>query len=189
LGVLGQLAVQFAKAAGAYPVIAVDMNKKRREQALELGADFAFDPTDPNYINNVLKVCPDGYTTAIEVTGVGSALVQTLELMNKFGRVALLGCTRDSNFSIDYYARVHTPGVELIGAHTIARPNYESRPHCFTVQDDLKSIFGLILGKRIDLKSMIKDTRTPQECAEIYHRLVNDPEFPTITQIDWRQCD
>lgn len=186
LGVLGQLAVQFAKAAGAYPVVAVDMNKDRREEALRNGADFAFDPSDPEYIQNVLKVCPDGFVTAIEVTGVGQALVQTLRLMNRFGRVALLGCTRDSNFSVDYYARVHTPGVELIGAHTLARPEVESRPHCFTVKDDLKSIFGMILGKRVNLKQMIKETHSPLECKEVYERLINDKEFPTVVQFDWR---
>jgi len=186
LGVLGQLAVAFAKAAGAYPVVAVDTNKERREEALRNGADFAFDPSSPTYIQDVLKVCPDGYVTAIEVTGVGEALVQTLRLMNKFGRVALLGCTRDSNFSVDYYARVHTPGVELIGAHTLARPNFESRPHCFTVQDDLKSIFGMILGKRVNLKSMIKETHSPLECEEVYSRLINDKNFPTVVQFDWR---
>lgn len=186
LGVLGQLAVAFAKAAGAYPVVAVDMSKERREEALRNGADFAFDPSDENYIQNVLKVCPDGYQTAIEVTGVGEALVQTLRLMNRFGRVALLGCTRDSNFSVDYYARVHTPGVELIGAHTLARPNFESRPHCFTVQDDLKSIFGMIIGKRVNLKQMIKETHSPFECEEVYNRLVNDKNFPTVVQFDWR---
>ncbi len=187
LGVLGQLAVSFAKAAGAYPVVAIDMNAARREEALANGADFAFDPSDPDYIKKVLEVCPDGYTTAIEVTGVGEALVQTLELMNRFGRVALLGCTRDSNFSIDYYARVHTPGVELIGAHTLARPNFESRPHCFTVQDDLKSIFGMIKGKRVNLLPMIKGTYSPEECQDVYDKVINDREFPAIVQFDWRK--
>ena len=189
LGVLGQLSVQFARAAGAYPVVAVDMNASRREEALKLGADFAFDPADPNYIQNVLKVCPDGYITAIEVTGVGEALNQTLRLMKKFGRIALLGCTRNSDFTVDYYARVHTPGVELIGAHTLARPEKESFPHYFTNEDDIKSIFGMILGKRISLEKMIKETHSPKECEEVYTRLISEKDFPAVVQFDWSMLE
>ena len=185
LGILGQLAVQLARASGAYPVVAVDINENRRNEALKHGADFAFDPTDPDYISNVLKVCPDGYITAIEVTGVGQALNQTLRLMKKYGRVALLGCTRDNNFIVDYYARVHTPGVELIGAHTLARPEKESFPHYFTNEDDIKSIFGMILGKRINLKDMVSETHSPSECFDVYARLINEKDFPAVVQFDW----
>lgn len=189
LGVLGQLAVMFAKAAGAYPVIAVDMNKQRRDEALKNGADFAFDPLDPSYIQNVLKVAPDGYITAIEVTGVGEALNQTLKLMKKFGRVALLGCTRDSDFNVDYYTRVHLPGIELIGAHTLARPANESYPHHFTNRDDLNTILNLAKGKRINLKRLVSETHSPKECHEVYNRLVNDKNFPTVVQFDWSLLD
>ena len=44
LGILGLLAVQLLRAAGAVPVIAVDPNPDRRQKALQLGADYAFDP-------------------------------------------------------------------------------------------------------------------------------------------------
>lgn len=185
LGILGQLAVQFARAAGAYPVIAVDVNKQRREEALKNGADYALDPSDPDYIKNAIAICPDGYVTAIEVTGVGEALNQTLRLMKKFGRIALLGCTRDSNFTVDYYARVHTPGVELIGAHTLARPTKESFPHYFTNEDDIKSIMGMCLGKRINLKDMVNETHSPEECEEVYTRLITEKNFPTVVQFNW----
>ena len=39
LGILGIFAVQEFKAAGAYPIIAVDPVKERREFALKFGAD------------------------------------------------------------------------------------------------------------------------------------------------------
>ena len=105
--------------------------------------------------------------------------------MKKFGRVALLGCTRNNDFVVDYYTRVHLPGVELIGAHALARPEKESRPHNFTNTDDLKSIIKLCVGKRINIKNMIKETHSPKECHEIYKRLVNDKDFPTVVQFDW----
>ena len=46
LGILGLIGVQFAKVAGAVPVIAVDPIKERREKALKFGADYALDPME-----------------------------------------------------------------------------------------------------------------------------------------------
>ena len=106
--------------------------------------------------------------------------------MAKFGRVALLGCTRDKNFTIDYYRKVHGPGITLIGAHTLARPVTESYPGYFTHQDDIKAILKLIAGKRLDAEDMIKETHSPQDCPDVYTRLVHDKDFPVVVQFDWR---
>lgn len=185
LGLLGQLAVMFARTAGAYPVIACDPVKERREEALKNGADYAFDPLESDFEQKVRAVC-GGVNAAIEVTGVGAGLNETLDCMAKFGRVALLGCTRNSDFSIDYYHKVHGPGITLIGAHTMARPEVESYPSYFTHNDDIKATLKLCAGGRLPLNKLIKETHLPCECQEIYTRLATDKNFPLGVQYDWR---
>ena len=37
----------------------------------------------------------------------------------------------------------------------------------------------------VDFKAMIDETHSPNECAEVFSRLVNDKNFPTIVQFDW----
>ena len=93
LGILGQMSVQLLRIAGAAPVIAVNHGEARRNMALKLGADLAFNPADEDYEEKV-KAATDGKGVAamIEVTGKGSALNQSLRCMAKMGRVALLGC-------------------------------------------------------------------------------------------------
>lgn len=108
--------------------------------------------------------------------------------MAKFGRVALLGCTRDKNFTIDYYRKVHFPGITLIGAHTLARPEIESYPGYFTHRDDIETVLKLLSYKRLSLKDMVKETHRPEDCTEVYTRLVNDKNFPVVVQFDWREC-
>ncbi len=186
LGLLGQLGVKLARVAGAVPIVAVDPVKERREVALENGADFAFDPFEEGFADKVKKVTNGGADVCVEATGVGSGLDGALDCMAKFGRVALLGCTRSSDFTIDYYTKVHGPGITLVGAHTMARPEVESHPGWFTHRDDIKSVLKLISGGRIDIKEMIKETHTPDECTEVYTRLVNDKNFPILVQFDWR---
>lgn len=185
LGLLGQLAVKLARVNGAYPIIAADMSESRRELALKNGADYAFDPLDKDFAKKVREVSGGGVKTAIEVTGVGAGLDETLDCMAKLGRVALLGCTRDSNFSINYYGKVHFPGITLVGAHTIARPENESYPNYFTHQDDIKAILNLIKGGRLSLKDMVSEIHDPKDCEEIYKRLATDKDFPIGVQFKW----
>lgn len=185
LGILGLLAVQLARAGGAYPVIAVDPVKERREKALSLGADLAFDPTDADFVKNVKAATGGGVNTVIEVTGLGIGLDQSLDCMARFGRIALLGCTRNKEFHIDYYRKVHGPGITMIGAHTNARPVVESSQGWFTEADDVKAVLKLLAGGRIKLDEMVDATYSPAECTEVYTRLVNDRNFPPVSQFDW----
>ena len=53
LGLLGIFAVQFCRLSGAYPVIAADLDPTRRELALKLGADYALDPSAPDFTEQV----------------------------------------------------------------------------------------------------------------------------------------
>ncbi|MBR2376530.1 MAG: zinc-binding alcohol dehydrogenase [Clostridia bacterium] len=187
LGLLGQISVMYAHCAGAYPVIACDPVLERREEALKNGADYVFDPLDANFEKNVRAVCPNGINTAIEVTGVGAGLEETLDCMAKMGRVALLGCTRNSDFTIDYYKKVHGPGITLIGAHTFARPEKESYPGHFTHEDDIKTMIKLCSAGRLPIKNLIKETHNPKDCQAVFTRLANDKNFPLGVQFDWRE--
>lgn len=186
LGTLGQLAVTFARLAGAAPVIAADPVAERREMALKAGADYALDPFDPDFVKTVKELTNGGVNAAIEVTGVGAGLDETLDCMAKFGRIALLGCTRNSDFTIDYYRKVHCPGITLIGAHTNARPDKESHPGYFTTRDDIQAVMKLVGLGRLNLADRVIETHTPDECGEVYGRLANDRNFPPFVQFDWR---
>ncbi len=186
LGILGIFAVQELKAAGAYPVIAVDPIEERRNFALKMGADFALDPTDADFAKNVIALSDGGVNVCIEVTGLGIGLIQALDCMKRFGRVALLGCTRSSKFEIDYYGKVHGPGISLIGAHTMARPYTESSPGLWTDRDDLRAVLNLIKGNRLNFKDMILEIHSPTEAGEVYGRLANDKNFPIGVLFDWR---
>lgn len=187
IGILGLLAVKLLRANGAVPIIAADPNSQRREIALQNGADFAFDPLREDFAEQVKKVTNGGANVAIEVTGVGAGFNEALDCMAKFGRVTLLGCTRNSDFTVDYYKKIHAPGITVIGAHTNARPKEESHPGWFTHQDDMRAMLKLCAGGRLCLENIVEETHSPTECAEVYRRLVFDKDFPIVTQFDWRK--
>lgn len=189
LGILGIFAVQLLRAAGACPIIAADPIRGRRELALRLGADYALDPLAADFAEQVKMLSPGGVSVCIEVTGLGAGLIESLDCMKRFGRVALLGCTRDSRFEIDYYGKVHGPGISLIGAHTNARPKEESSPRLWTDRDDLAAVLTLLLGKRLHFAEMIAEVHSPEEADAVYKRLANEKEFPVGVLFDWEKVD
>lgn len=197
-GILGQLAVLLLRAAGAVPVVAADPVAEKRARALELGADASFDPSDPDFAAQVrdytdrkrkgmLGNLPDaGPQVGIEVTGNGKALDNLLDAIAPFGRIALLGCTRDSNFQIDYYHKVHGRGVTLVGAHGAARPVRESAPGWWTSRDDVCTFLNLLSHGRISLRGFVSEVRKPEECPVVYARLATGGSFPVV-QFDWKE--
>ena len=187
-GVLGQMAIMELRAAGAVPIIAVDPVESKRKQALEIGADYALDPFAEDFVSKVKEITGGGAKVAIEVTGVGAGLDSVLDCMRPHGRVALLGCTRNSDFTIDYYRKVHGPGITLIGAHTQARPSRDSAPGWWTEADDRKALLELYRFGRLKLSRLIQETHKPQEAPEVYTRLATERFFPLV-QFDWREME
>lgn len=186
LGILGLFSVRFLKASGAVPVIAVDPIASKRELALELGADYAFDPTEADFYDKVKVVTNGGVNAVIEVTGLGSGMTQALECMKKFGRIALLGCTRKSDFTVDYYRLIHGPGISVIGAHTMARPDLESSSGLWTYPDDLKAFINLLSYNRISCDVFNGHLYSPEDANEVYTRVADDKTFPVGAIFDWR---
>lgn len=184
MGILGLTAVKLLKAAGAVPVIAVDPVAEKREKAIAQGADFAFDPGEADFAQKVKAVTGGGAKVGIEVTGIGAGLDGILDCMARFGRVALLGCTRDKEFTIDYYRKVHGPGITLIGAHTNARPKKESHGGWWSQTDDVQALIKLHEFGRLHLGELVEEVHSPVEAPEVYGRLVREKSFPVV-QFDW----
>ena len=197
-GILGQMAVLLLRTAGAAPVIAADPDAVKRVRALELGADAALDPTEAAFAEKAKALCrsdrfvmggrvsESGPAVGIEVTGVGQALDNVLDAIAPYGRIALLGCTRNSNFTIDYYHKVHGRGVTLVGAHTIARKEVESAPGWWTQRDDATAFLRLVALGRLDLSVFVEEVHSPAECGEVYSRLAKGGAFPVV-QFDWER--
>lgn len=190
LGLLGVFAVQLAGLSGAYPVIAADFSPERRKLALELGADFVFDPGEPDFIAKVRAVSggngPDG---VVEVTGSIIALQQALEYIAWEGRITLLGCTRVSDRTIDYYKYVHRRGITLIGCHTATRPAFESRPGKWTQKDDIAVFLKFLAAKKFRVLPVISREVSPRDAAEVYAAIGNSGNPPLGNVFDWRDIE
>ncbi len=93
LGLLGQLAAQLLRAAGAV-VLGVDIRRERVERALSLGMSGGFAAEDRDFVQGVLERTGGRGADAVLVTAAGgdSALLnRSFEACRKKGRVVLVG--------------------------------------------------------------------------------------------------
>ena len=186
MGLLGVFAAQLAKIDGAIPVIVSDFDKKRRDLALSLGADYAFAPDEEDLAEKIKELTyGKGADAIVEVTGAAVALQQALTYVAREGRISLLGCTRIPDANIDFYKYVHLTGVSLIGAHTFVRPKVDSRPGYWTTQDDCRTLLALIASKRLQVQPIISEIVSPEDAPAVYTRLADAKHPPLGIVFDW----
>jgi len=90
-GPIGLFAMLSCKASGAH-VIVVEPQPFRRNMARDLGADVILDPMDGNLVEQVLDHTGGrGATMVLECSGSNGALVATLDVIGKQGRIVLIG--------------------------------------------------------------------------------------------------
>ncbi|MBQ9335959.1 MAG: zinc-binding alcohol dehydrogenase [Lentisphaeria bacterium] len=187
LGLLGQFAVQTARLSGCFPVIGLDFIEARRDIARTLGADAVFSPDDPDLRKQIMELTSGrGCDSVVEITGNPQAVVQGLGLTAPFGRFSLTGCNRKPTEKIDFYNLVHRPGISVIGAHNMARPQHDRRPGVWTMKEDMALLLRYLSAGRVHSRELLTMVADPSEAPGIYDRLyARDPGLLGVV-FDWK---
>lgn len=185
-GLLGVFAAQLARIDGAIPVVVTDFDPRRRQLALDLGADHAFAPDEEHLAETIRELTGgEGVNGIVEVTGAAKALEQALTYVARQGRISLTGCTRIPDANLDFYQLVHKPGVSLIGAHTFVRPEQDSYPGYWTAYDDHEVLLKLLAAGRLQVRPIVSEVVSPADAPAVYSRLADDPQPPLGVVFDW----
>ncbi|MFF3954961.1 zinc-binding dehydrogenase [Streptomyces sp. NPDC001890] len=89
LGGVGLSAVLGARAAGAYPIIAVDPVQEKRELALRLGATHAYAPDEA--LRQIRELTSGGAESAVEAVGSPKVMAECLSAVARGGKVVSVG--------------------------------------------------------------------------------------------------
>jgi L-iditol 2-dehydrogenase len=91
-GLIGLLVIQALKARGWEKVIAVDLDDKRLELALKLGAAEVFNAKQEGLAMHIRQICGgDGADASFEVVGASAPLDLAIRSVRKGGQVVLIG--------------------------------------------------------------------------------------------------
>lgn len=187
LGIIGLLAMQLAKAAGALPVIGIDRNQTRLTLAKELGADYALDNSADDFSERLQQVTAGkGPAVVLEGTGFPTVISEACQLCARMGRVSLLGSTRGVS-EVNFYRDVHKKGLTLLGAHAETIPLKESWPRHWSYTDDASCFLRLLQHGRVNVEKMIDLRIGLDEAEAVYERLVHwDKELLGVV-INWEK--
>ncbi len=91
-GMIGLFVVQVLRARGCGKIIAIDLDQKKLQLALELGADTGFNPARDNIPQEVQKLTEGrGADVAFEVVGKSETLHTALESVRRGATLTLVG--------------------------------------------------------------------------------------------------
>jgi threonine dehydrogenase-like Zn-dependent dehydrogenase len=184
LGLIGQLAAQLCRLAGARPVIGVDLIPDRVRSAAASGI-YATNPDEAD-VASVVKEMTSGRMAevVIEATGNPEVMPMALDLAAEGGRVVLLGSPR-GKIEMDAYSTVHRKGISLIGAHDRLSAHRYTFRDPWTRQRNLDLILALFADRSLKGDRLISHRIQPDDIRETYEMLIERPEDFLGVLIEW----
>lgn len=171
-GLLGQLAVQFARLSGGFPVVSVDLADLRLELAKRSGADLTVNPRRADVLEAV-RSATDGRMADVvfEVTGDPQVLAQAIKLARRMGRFIVLSSPRGPS-TLDFHDEVNSPSRVIIGTHFYTlHPDAETLHYPWTWTRDREIFLRMLSAGRVSVKHLISHVYPFDRAPEVYSTL------------------
>lgn len=155
-GGVGLNVIQFCRLAGAY-VFAVDMNPKKLDMALQLGADVVINASQTEQPDRqIRKQSGGGVDVAFEVVGVPAAFKNAINSIRTGGRLVQVGYS---------YSEPAFPAGKVMFRELEIRGSLGCRPA------DYPLIIELVRTKKIDLSKLISHRLPLDEIGHAFELL------------------
>jgi len=187
VGLLGQLAVRFARLCGARPVIAVDPRVRR----------LALLPADASVIRVEGGVAAAREAVAsstrgrladvvFEVTGIPRLIADEFSLLReRQGRFVVLSSPRGEPEPFDFHDLCNWPSHTIVGTHTSSHPPVETPDTPWTASRNTELFFDLLRDGEIDLDALVTHRFAFRDAPEAYRVLLDDPSEALGVVLDW----
>lgn len=179
LGLLGQIACQILKAAGAH-VIGIDIMKERVELAEELGADICF-AGGRDAVDEVLKYTDGIGADAVIIyaaTSSNEPVKQAMEMARKKGRVVVVGAVGMEIDRSPFYEKELDFLISCSYGPGRYDPLYEEKGVDYpigyvrwTENRNMKEFLNMLSEKKVNVKRLIDYTFPTEEAAKAYEIL------------------
>ncbi len=153
VGGVGTHLVQIARLVGAAPIVAVDLDPVARQRALDLGADRALDPRDPELAAKIAKVTGGrGLDAAFDSVGRQVTFAQALDSLGSGGRLIGVGMSAEE--------------LSLGQSMTFSLSRKQVRGHLGYDVTDIGVLARLVSTGRLDLSASISDVLPLEAIAD-----------------------
>ena len=168
-GVVGLLVTRLLKLAGAERVLAVDPVEKRRELALEMGADEAFEPAGDLRERLIEATSGRGADLAVEVSASATALQDAIDAVAAEGTVVVASWYGTKPVALSLGGHFHRGRIQLRSSQ-VGRISPELGPRWDRARRR-EAVLSML--PRLRLQSLFSH-RVPFEEAPRAYRLVDE---------------
>jgi 2-desacetyl-2-hydroxyethyl bacteriochlorophyllide A dehydrogenase len=189
-GILSQLAVQFIRHSGGWPVMVVGRGERRIQciQSLRYGATHTIRGLvgDADVHEQIRALTHERMVdVAFEVTGNPKVIPPLLKTVRRQGRVILLGSQRGP-VEVDFHDEVNALGLHIIGAHVSTHPPFETPGNPWTAARNGQLFFDWLAAGMIETETMITHRFSWTGAPEAYQMLLHDRSQAVGVILDWR---
>ncbi len=187
LGIVGQMAIRYARLNGAYPLIAMDVSDERLSTARAAGATHSVNPRSQDALSVVSGITRGRKADVVfDVTGNPSVIPTLPPLLHRAGRLILLGSPRGKT-TIDLHDEIHTFGLRVIGAHASNHPQIETPFNQWTHARNIELYLDLLGAGLIQTADLITNRYPWHEAAEVYRSLMEDRTRTLGVILNWEE--
>ncbi len=157
-GMIGVFVLQMLRIAGANPLIALDLDSKKRKLAEESGADFTFNPAEKETNSKIMELTKGrGAAFAFEAVGISESLKTCINSLRKGGTAVLIGnLSPDVQFPLQ---KVVTQEIKIQGSCAI--------------NGEYEMVLDLLASKKIKTDKLLSAVAPLSEGPEWFNRLYN----------------
>jgi 2-desacetyl-2-hydroxyethyl bacteriochlorophyllide A dehydrogenase len=168
LGVLGQLACQYARLFGARPVIGIDLDDFRLDLAARAGGvTHALNPANVDVLEAVQGLTEGrGADVVYEVTGLTPTYDLAFDLARRFARVVALGSPRWPA-PVDMM-KLHMKALDLVGGIVSAHPKTNDERNRWNRPANGRLFLDLAAQGAMNVADLVTHRFPYQDAAEAY---------------------
>ncbi len=185
MGLMGQLAIQHARLAGAATTIAVDIDPWRLEVARELGADHVIDPSSGDPAQQIMDYTESGADVVLETAGVSSAVPVALGLGRYGARVVIVGWHLQP-ISIDLAEDLLYKELDLLPSRAGGLGD-EAPPHVlrWNTRRNTELLIQLLVDDSLQVDRLVTHVVPAEDIASVYEMIHTRSEQSLHIALDW----
>jgi L-iditol 2-dehydrogenase len=184
-GVVGQLIVQLARAAGCRPVIALDLDDARLALARESGATATVNPNDEDAVERLFELTDGrGIDLLFDATRTPATLPVMLKAAARSARVLVTG-SLPGKVEIDLFHELQVREISIIGVFQPAAP-IDAHPYNPWTQYRNRAVFlDRLAAGDLRVEHLISSAPSHREAPSVYRAIQQGPSDWLGIVFDW----
>lgn len=174
LGGIGLSTVQGLTLAGVKTLVGIDPHQTRRDKALTLGVNAAFDSVDVAFTTSALTcVENEGFDYVFDCVCAPGTLQAAAILVKKGGQIVMIGVAKGGD-------PVAIPALDVVLKQLSIKGSFLGNCH---PQRDMGRYLDLCCESRLDLKSLVTKERPLEEINEAFEDMRNGVGIRTVLSV------